>query len=97
MKATPMSNNKSPQANIAGRIAGAAVAGALLLAGPIAAVAMAGPAAAAPGTTNIDGVEYTDEEIATNLNKSLPGPGFFSLDSFVKGSITNGIITDFFH
>ena len=91
-----MSNIKSPQASIAGRIAGAAIAGALLLAGPAAAVAMAGPAAAAPGTqndigpdgpktTNINGEELTDEQIAERLNKNLPGNGL-SLNPFKKGN-----------
>lgn len=92
-----MSNTTSPRANIAGRIAGAAIAGALLVAGPIAAVATAGTAAAAPGTTNINGQELTDEEIATNLNNNLPPAGFFSLDPFKKkGSIPQQILKDFF-
>ena len=91
-----MSNSGSPRANIAGRVAGAAVAGALLLSGPIAAVATAGPAAAAPGTTNINGQELTDQEIATNLGNNLPPAGFFSLNPFKKGSIPQQIIKDFF-
>jgi hypothetical protein len=53
-------------------------------------------AAAASGTTNINGQELTDQEIATNLGNNLPPAGFFSLNPFKKGSIPQKILKDFF-